>query len=206
MPVIDTIEKKYLFSLTRFVALFFIVLAVLPIVFGLFHYGRQAVPQSVSIDKNDIAEIIKPHSNPETGAEGYSEESYSGGGSNGFDPLAGKKLPFSIQKHFSRPDDMDVLKGWMRTMSDGERDVFLTELDIVAQQAELRKIDITDAMNRFWNVKSQKFDSRIQEELALKARNYVIASVIGGCILTIAIFSLVLVLLAIERNTRKMAA
>lgn len=201
MSIVDNIEKKYLFRLTRFVALFFIAVALIPIVVGAFHYTKQLFPEQAAFTETEIAQIIKPVEKS-SNSRAESHRIYSGVGDD-IDPLDGLKLPFSVQKNFSAPENMNILKSWMEPMSRQERIQFLSELDIVSSQAEAQKQEVVDAINRFWEVKKRRLIQRERERSANTAQNYIYAGVIGSSILLIALFSLVLVLLAIERNTRK---
>lgn len=202
MSAVDSIEKKYLFRLTRFVALFFIAIALVPVAVGVFHYTKQLFPEPVVFTEMEIGQIIKPVEKSSGNGKESQASLYSGIGDD-VDPLDGLKLPFSVQKNFSAPENMGILKGWMESMSRQERIQFLSELDAVSNQAEMQKLEIADAVNRFWAIKKQRIVQREREKNENSMQNYIYAGVIGSSILLIALFSLVLVLLAIERNTRK---
>lgn len=202
MSAVDDIEKKYLFRLTRFVALFFIALAIIPIILGIFHYSKQLFPSQIGFSESEIARIIKPVDKAVDSEIESDAQFYSGIGDD-VDPLDGLKLPFSVQKNFSAPENMNILKNWLEPMSRQERIQFLNELDTVSHHAESQRQDVADAINKFWEVKRKRIIWREKEKSAEATQNYIYAGIIGGAILMIAVFSLVLVLLAIERNTRK---
>lgn len=202
MPSIDSIERKYLFRLTRFVALFFIAAAIVPVVFGAFHFTGSFFPKSIAISESEISEIITPVVNSSDKKEANKSESYNEV-NKAYDPLSGLKIPFSVQKYISTAENMEALRNWATPMNRAEKEELLRELEVVIKKAEEQKLDVAKALNHYWEVKNVRLTWRNSAQSANDKQNYIYAGVVGTAIITIAIFSLVLVLLAIERNTRK---
>lgn len=203
MSSIDNIERKYLFRLTRFVALFFIAAAIIPAVFGAFHFTGAFFPESIAISESEISEIIKPVVYDSSDKKQTDKSEAYKDINNAYDPLSGLKIPFSVQKYISTAENMEALRNWATPMNRAERKELLRELEVVIKKSEEQKLDVTKTLNNYWEVKNVRLTYRNSAQGTKDRQNYIYAGAIGTAIITIAMFSLVLVLLAIERNTRK---
>lgn len=201
MSFADSFERKFLFVLTRGLALLFIFGLLAAIVIGGIIVSDKLMPkESTSVSPQEVVEAITPPQ-PETPATADT----AAVASPPPDPmiLPGIKLPFVLQKHFSVPERIKVLRDWLSGLDTSQRQVFLEEMAAAVTEAESRGVDALEAIDKY---KEIKFDKLKQEELVaakLATQRMTYAGVAFGAILLIALFSLILVLLAIERNTRR---
>lgn len=201
MSFADSFERKFLFVLTRGLALLFIFGLLAAIVIGGIIVSDKLMPkESTSVSPQEVVEAITPPQ-PETPATADT----AAVASPPPDPmiLPGIKLPFVLQKHFSAPERIKVLRDWLSGLDASQRQVFLEEMAAAVTEAESRGVDALETIDKY---KEIKFDKLKQEELAaakLATQRMTYAGVAFGAILLIALFSLILVLLAIERNTRR---
>lgn len=202
MSFADSFERKFLFVLTRGLALLFIFGLLAAIVIGGIIVSDKLMPkESTSVSAQEVVDAIAPPL-PETPV---TSDASSAIASPPPDPmiLPGIKLPFVLQKHFSAPERIKVLRDWLSELDTSQRQVFLEEMAAAVTEAESRGVDALEAIDKY---KEIKFDKLKQEELAaakLATQRMTYAGVAFGAILLIALFSLILVLLAIERNTRR---
>jgi hypothetical protein len=201
MSFADSFERRFLFVLTRGLALLFIFGLLAAIVIGGIIVSDKLMPkESTSVSPQEVVEAITPPQ-PEIPATADT----AAVASPPPDPmiLPGIKLPFILQKHFSAPERIKVLRDWLSGLDASQRRVFLEEMAAAVTEAESRGVDALEAIDKY---KEIKFDKLKQEELAaakLATQRMTYAGVAFGAILLIALFSLILVLLAIERNTRR---
>ncbi|MBU0654967.1 MAG: hypothetical protein KJ914_07490 [Gammaproteobacteria bacterium] len=201
MSFADSFERKFLFVLTRGLALLLIFGLLAAIVIGGIIVSDKLMPkESTSVSAQEVVEAITPPQ-PETPATADT----AAVASPQPDPmiLPGIKLPFILQKHFSAPERIKVLRDWLSGLDTSQRQVFLEEMAAAVTEAESRGVDALEAIDKY---KEIKFDKLKQEEFAaakLATQRMTYAGVAFGAVLLIGLFSLILVLLAIERNTRR---
>jgi hypothetical protein len=110
--------------------------------------------------------------------------------------------PENVIKYLSG-DNEKILQGWLEGISKQEqKQEFLDNMSDVITDAEKKKVDIITVINNYKIVKLSKLTkSEIEQykEIGQKAALY---SVIFGLIIFIALMNIVLVMLAVERNTR----
>jgi len=109
-------------------------------------------------------------------------------------------VPETVSKEFASAKNRQVLAGWVKILPKDERQDFIDNMLDVIIYAQQNNINTTDAVNsykqlKFDNLGTTGFD-RVERVVT---RGTVIAGILFGVML---LFSLVLVLLAIERNTR----
>ena len=110
-------------------------------------------------------------------------------------------LPSEL-KPFIKGDDIAVVTGWIQGLPEDQQRDFLKNMAEVAIKAKSRGADTPDAMNTYKIIKLKRLQ---QNELGQYTRMAVRAGYISGIfglLLILCILGLVLVMLAIERNTR----
>lgn len=203
MLFIDRFEKKFLFSLTRLVALFFISLALLGLLGGVLASLMALAPVKTDLSPAEIAAIATPEEPATSTGDEDAATNATAELEKEPDALSGIKLPFIVQKHFSDPDNMNTLRNWIKTLPFEEKNRFIDEMAQVIKMAEDNKTDAMTAINQYNALKQQKFYEKAIAQAQSDEDQMKLLGIIGVTIITIALFSLVLVLLAIERNTRK---
>lgn len=199
MGYIDKFERGFLFSLTRVVALFFIGIALLGLLASIILSVSNLIPAETKFSEQEIMDIASPQEAVEADSS-YNEHTKNLYGEE--DPLANIKLPFIVQKHLSDPDNMKILKNWISGFSLDQKKEFIEELASVIKVAEENDRDVLQAINRYSTLKQLKLSELKMAQSASYYENAMTLGAIAATIITIALFSLVLVLLAIERNTR----
>ena len=196
MSFADSLEQKFLFILTRFLALLIIGCLLIAIVVGGIMFSEKLFPKNdTKVTPTEVMEAIKPPVNPQSQPEQQPVLDIN--------ILPGIKMPFILQKYFNTPESIKVLKEWLEKLPKGQRNEFINELAATVEQIEKTGTNIDDAINKYAELKLSKLsDSKLAEAEASSMRLKYVGVAFGGVGL-IALFSLILVLLAIERNTRK---
>ena len=100
-------------------------------------------------------------------------------------------------------DNKEVLDGWLDGLSDPERQQdFVDNLAEVIEGAEQKDLDVINVINNYKTIKLSKLNQSDFERLAKVAGRGALLGAMLGIVLFISLMSLVLVMLAIERNTR----
>ena len=202
MSVIEGFERKALFNITRAVALVCVSVFLLAIV-GIAIYGASVWNSEVQtqVTPAEIINQIKPPE-PVADAPRLPQGAQPPANQEPQDsPLFGYRIPFSLQKYVSG-NNAQILKNHLDRVSRAERQAYIDELGTVVSATESNKLDPVEAINAYMKTKAERYE----EADAARARKWetlrFAAAGFGAGLLLIALFSLVLVLLAIERNTR----
>jgi hypothetical protein len=217
MPLLDTIEKGLLFRITRLVTLLFIcVLTIAIVVTGFIAYKRLAVDMHVSpaavlgpaaAESERAAQAARAEAEAaraaaQAAADGVPvPESEMPSQAAISQPQPGISLPFNLQKHFSDPDNLAVLERHTADLNEAERKEYIDNLSEVVTAAESQHVDVIAVINKYFELKGRKLQGKPSEMERMLVPLYT-GGAIFALLLLIAVFSLVLVLLAIERNTR----
>lgn len=202
MSFADSVERTLLFRLVRILAFFFIIIAFLAILGAVIMTTVKMIPSSIDVSKEEISAIVPLPAKDMRGADKAFQETVSKS------HLEVKKnntrlLPFAVQKEFSHPETQAFLEKWLNGFAKADQEKALKELESVILLAGERNVDVSDAIEKFTDLKSEKVNKADSEKQASILGNTMALYLIGISIVIIALFSLVLVLLAIERNTRK---
>lgn len=119
-------------------------------------------------------------------------------------------LPANVEKYIrsgawdleAGRDNREVFLGWLDNLKESQKSEFILNLSDVIAVAEKQSDDIIDVIKRYKDLKLHRLGANLSgkyEEQASKAAT--VAFIIATMMLTV-LMSLVLVLLAIERNTR----
>ena len=195
MDILTTVERRTLFSITRVLALVAMAGLALGILAGLYLavIGTVRTPSDKATAEEVFQSLGAPAPQRAAGAD--------------LNPLAGLKLP-----------EQQVFKGWivndqirplienqLNFIEKRDRQGFLDELGRVLAQAEREQKSPALAAQRFFALseKARAARKNAAAERSLEKDRAVYGIGVGLGLL--ALFSLVLVLLAIERNTRAQA-
>lgn len=199
MKLFDTIERRYLFSLTRGLAMIFIALLVVAIVGGAISVGTQFKGETTTVSPKEVVDAIRPTPAP---AGGTTDSSAPAEAKSDQMSLLGVKLSSSLKFNFIGDKNMEVLEGWLAPLTREMRQEFVDEMEAAIAEAEKNKLSATDAINKFKEIKLQKVrDAKLAAAVQDQRRFYYVAAAFSA-VLLVALLSLILVLLAIERNTR----
>jgi hypothetical protein len=190
---LDNFERSTIFRFTRALAIAAVAAIAIALVVAGLIFAATLLPTSSAVGGREVAAAIRVRGSAptETASETASEA-----------VLSTVNLPLAVSKELSGSDNRKVLSGWLANLPKEERQDFVDNMRDVVVYAQQNNINTTDAINTYKTLKLDKvattgFD-RIERQIAR-------ATIIGGFLFGLALlamFSLVLVLLAIERNTR----
>jgi hypothetical protein len=201
MQVIDKFEKKFLFGLTRV----FAILIIFSILISVGIVGMLFVDFSKGINTQvtafEVTDAIKPPVVENTTST-YSTSSSSLSPTN-LNLLPSVKLPFVLQKHFNEPENIKVLNSWLDVLPLDAQQNFIDEMAATVTESDKLKLPFVDAINKYKQLKFKKLDEERAAKAERRLQQTYFAAFVFGAVTLIALFSLILVLLAIERNTRQ---
>lgn len=182
--ILDVFEQKGLFRFIRFLSL-----ATILFLFGL--VGFCVTAYLAVKDK-------RPVSIEEVNAQTYKMHS------EWIDEDGTIRIPPDIfKKYFKDEKNNKVVSGWISTLNMEEKDEFVSNLVALINEAELKgKPFSAEQINAYKEVKFKKFNSATWDKYEQKFQKGAIIFFIAVLLGMIGLFSLTLVLLAIERNTR----
>lgn len=190
--LIARFERKVLFRATRLGALALCMLLFLALLgSGLMLLGTL----SSGVERPDPTEVAtnedSARSNPAGGNLSEAESS----------PLDGLNMPPNLLEEFLSANNGPILTNWLKAVERDERQSFLDDLSEAASAAKAAGQDQAHAINAYHSRYIAYVEERQLAEATTTATRLLILSVIGSALALIALFSLVLVLMAIERNT-----
>lgn len=196
---LGNIEEKIIFNITRLVSLFIITGIFILLILGLigFFNMKSTTYVNYSTIKNQLTAEDTPINN----------QSPKGVDPNSLEGIAPQvEIPQKIRNVF-KDQNREVLISWLKDLSPEKQRDFISNLNNIITEAENDEdVLVTDAINNYKNLKFNKFSQEANnpyseyEEIAKKI-GMVLFVIIS--IFLIGLFALVLVLLAIERNTRQ---
>jgi hypothetical protein len=199
MTALDTFERKELFAFARLFAISLIALLLVGIGLSVIFVSTTFIPPRNIVSFNDVMEIINSKkAATATDTHKIPEKEYR-------DPnmLPGVKIPFVLQPYVSNESNRNVLFNKLEKMAPELRQSYLENMANIAVDAEKNNVDVPDAINTYMELRAKLQAQEEIKKLAVReTRKYVIGAFLTGLAL-VALFSLVLVLLAIERNTRR---
>lgn len=199
-------ERKVLFRISRFVA-FAVCLVLFLVMVGGLIFMLTTISGADKPDASAVVQELKPDT-PSTSPRA-SEQTRTPGPSRGTlgpqSPLTGLRVGPELQELMGQTGNREVLENWASELEQADRQPFMDGLGEAIREARRHGVDDADAVNSY----RQHFQTYIVEREASKlasieARLYV-AGAVTSILLLLAAFSLVLVLLAIERNTYRSA-
>lgn len=116
--------------------------------------------------------------------------------------VADTTLPENVKKHMSSENNRHILAAWIDDLSPSQRRDFVDNLDRVIVQAETEQLDVAKAINGYKTLKLSKLRGDGFGQYANTIQKGALVLFITVMLGLIAVFSMFLVLLAIERNTR----
>ncbi len=192
-------ERKVLFRITRWVALALCTLLFLILVGGALMF---AGTWSSGVDRPDPSELTATATSGTAGNEAAHRDASTDAGS----VLNGLRMPAIMQEQFGSGTNRRILENWLSDIDRDERQTFLDALGTAADAAQAAGRPIHEGINDYQDRYQDYLRQLLIAEAEAKAERLYVLAVIGSALALIALFSLVLVLMAIERNTRNSAA
>jgi hypothetical protein len=206
MKAVDGFERYVLFAITRVFSLFLIIIFFAVIVLG-FQYLRQKEQESpvepTAVSAQEVRAAIPAPKIEDQQSEDTGKELAPAAP---LDPFVseGLKLPESLASHLT-PSGRNSVFEWVDSLPRTDRQEALDELSKVLDDQMAKSSSHEDAnavLNKYQEIKRSKIQARDEAISVRTKEREIYAAGAMGCIALIAMFSLVLVLLAIERNTR----
>jgi hypothetical protein len=212
---VATFERQVLFRISRFVAFSICFLLFLSLVGGALYLLKSGHDASEKPDPSAVAQALKPA--PEQAAPAADAADATAGAGDASDgatgtslasqpALFGVKLPPVLQEQFLNEDNQKILRDWLDSLPEGERQPFIDGLAKTVEEARKVGVADADAINRYHEQYVEYVTSRTVAQAAAKTQRLYVAGALISILVLLALFSLVLVLLAIERNTRPLPA
>jgi hypothetical protein len=199
MAFLEVIERRTFFRLTRIVAFLWLLLLTASTVLSLVLFFTSIGHSPGHVAPNSAL----PPSNTSIGAEPAGVESLNQ--NSNASPLLSLRIPLAVQSYLDSEENNKVVEGWLNSLDPSDRQDFIDNMAEVITAAQKERVDVFASINRYKDLKAAKIAAAKQGidvmGVPVSAFNLVIGIFIQLGL--IAIISLILVLLAIERNTRK---
>jgi len=186
MLMLDAIERKGLFRFTRFLSFAIILLLCIMIFFSVSFYGSIEPTTYVSM------EDIKASSSTSSSQPGLSFQQ------NAQDV----PIPPEVDKYLASEDNRKIAQGWVSGLDVEQKKDFFSNLSLLVQEGERKNENVTDIINAYRSMKLAKLSTTQWEKYAQQVQKGATILFVSILLGMVGLFSLVLVLLAIERNTR----
>lgn len=202
MHILDNLETKFLFGLTRIFAMFVILSILIVAIVGGLIFGGLFQATNTNVPYTEVIDLIKP---PLV----ITNDTLSTDSSSSIETpkntiiLPSVKMPFVLQKHFNTPEKLQILKNWLDSITLEKRQEFIDEMTIIVTETEKLKLSVDEAIDKYKELKFNKIEAEAIINAERKTQQLYYLGAIVSAIALIALFSLILVLLAIERNTRR---
>ena len=195
---LENLEEKIIFNFTRIIALIMILGMFILLVIGIIGLTTMKDNTYVSYSTVKTSLTTSNDSSGDTSQTPSREESLEA-------VTSGVYIPQEVKDKF-QGENRDVLIGWLKNMNTQQQEKFVSNLSNIINEAESdESINLYTAVNKYKSLKFNKFTQQTSNPLSSyedTARKIGIALFVTIAIGLIGLFSLVLVLLAIERNTR----
>ena len=193
MPLVEFLETKLFFNFVRafafcVVSLLLVVVAISTSTF-LGTYG----PFREKVSAEEVFSRLAPFKGSPAGGTASDPD---------VEASSSVDLPLSVQRYFAESQSRSRLVREMEGLSVEEQRAYIDNLASIIQEAERRNIDVGNSINMFMQLRSQqrpRFSASAAEILSKRVYSGVAAL---SALVLMALFTLILVLLAIERNTR----
>lgn len=219
MSMLDSFERKGLFRLTRFLALVIVISLIIGAGLGILAaYSKWPKHEETLVSPSEVVAKVREKQKPLARSEGTEETERP---FEEADPLEGVVIPKTLETEFapldykpgsdsilmdpeSRMKNRKILADRMDDMSlsKAERQAYINELAAAVAAAKGQGLDRVDVINAYLNLKQEKVEGFKAAQAEAKEMRLWAAGIVVAVLFLIALFSLVLVLLAIERNTR----
>ena len=185
MSILEAIEQKAIFRFTRFLSFLIILILCVAIGFAISFYS--SITASTNISMGDMRVSMAPPPMDDTTAQKAP-------------PTA--DIPPAIAKYLTSDEERSMFLEGITTLEPEQQKDFMSNLGTLIHEGEQKGLNISDLITQYKMVKISKFSGNDFDKYTLQAQRAAIIFLVLMLIGVIALFSLVLVLLAIERNTR----
>ncbi|MDH6147130.1 MULTISPECIES: hypothetical protein [Paraburkholderia] len=214
MRIADRIERRLL-GMARALCLIALVGAILAMIALMFALG---VPNKVAVRSDpsvSASEVLSSIAGSEVANDGLESGSVNGNAIANVTAAVGLFIPAPLNAVLGQDaTSQPLLEAWLERVPQGDRQQFLDELsDIVAvagQHAAAWEWDnreryVAAAMNQYARVKIGRIEATEKAVQVARRRNAQLGSSLGTLLALTGFLILLLLLTAIERNTRKSA-
>ncbi|MGI4858483.1 MAG: hypothetical protein ACRYHA_16530 [Janthinobacterium lividum] len=201
MGIIQGIERSAIFGIARAVAWAGIVAALVAcvggLVYGIVVWRENAVPRVTPqdivarLDAAAAASVMAPGATSDATAGAIMQPS----------ALQGYRIPFPLQKYISG-DNAQVIRSHLDDGTAADHQAYLDELGAVVTAAEARHLNAVDAINLYMKTRGSRYAEHAAREVRKWETLTWIGEAVAAGLLLLALFGMVLVLLAIERHLR----
>lgn len=200
MRIFDNFEKNFLFGLTRIFAMMIILGILISIGIGGLLFGGYYGGVDTTVTVKEVLNSINP---PVITNALSIDANSSAKTTENANVLLSVKMPFILQKNFNTPEKLHTLKNWLDFLTITDRQEFINEMAATVTEADKLNLSSTEVVNEYKRLKFKKLEAEQSTKTERQSYKLYYAAATVGALALIALFSLILVLLAIERNTRR---
>lgn len=189
MPMVSKFEQMVLFNFVRILTYLIMVLLVGTVLIGGLLFFKKLMPPSTRVSYEDVLPAQSETASSEELSPGAQERM--------------PKLPDNVARYM-KGQNYPILKGWLQGLPMKQKWDFVDNMSSVISAAEKEHPDrVIDVINRYKQVKLEKMSDAMEQRAANQVTRLAYIGYGLAAIGLAAIFTLILVLLAIERNTRR---
>lgn len=191
MKPIDTLEQRSLFAFTRF----FAIAAILLLLCGLVHVAivYPTLTRDTSVSFAEVRSALK--------AEAAADES-----TNGTPATQLPTLPAPVKRHLQDSGEIQHLITSLGDLEPSVQRDILDNLASIIRQTEATTYDLDTVVYKYRQMKRERVSQKPFEKYEEWATKSGLLFVATAMVALVVLFTLVLVALAVERNTRMTAA
>lgn len=202
MGFVARFERQVLFRIARFVAFSICFLLFVAMIGGAVYAVAYGPERAERPDAANVAQSLKPLAEVPSDGQPAAQGSLGPATLSSDSVLRGVRIPPSLQEMMLDADNQQIFHNWLSAIPDEERQAFIDGAAKAVEEARRIAVNDAQAINNY----HQQFDAYITKkamsEAAAKQMRMYAAGFVLATLMLLAMFSLVLVLLAIERNTR----
>lgn len=194
-------ERKVLFRIARFVAFSICLGLFLALIGGGIYFLSAGMKDVVRPNPMEVADSLNTlaAAAPSTAAEGDDAGGLRSQSSSS--ALSGIKVPPTLQELILDGENHSVFEGWLDALPKQERQPFVDGLAKAMTQGRKASLADSDVVNEYHKRYVEYVAEKQAAEALAKTQRLYAAGALVSTLILLALFSLVLVLLAIERNT-----
>lgn len=186
MLMLDAIERRGLFGFTRFLSFAIILFLCVMIFFSVSFY--YSIKPSTFVSLEDV--------------KGSSSAISSQTGLTFQQGTPDVSIPPELDKYFGTEENRNIVRGWISSLDLEQKRDFYSNLAVILREAERNNEDVVDIINAYRYAKLTKLSTSQWEKYAQQVQKGATILFVSILLGMVGLFSLILVLLAIERNSR----
>lgn len=183
--------ERSVFSFTRALTMVAAVVVILAIVFLVIKI--LSADQGAEVTYLDVEKAL------------IESKTESGSGSTGLSDWGKSpqvEMPDNLKPYLNTAENLPVFRRWVKDLPENQQEDFVKNMSHVVKIAEQKGVNVIDVVNAYSTLKLERLRELPYEKYSAMARKAGYVATIIALLIMLSILSLILVMLAIERNTR----